>query len=192
VGTHRVTVTVSDGRGSMASVSFDLVVANVNDLPVVKSAAPLNGTSYEKGEEVSFTATATDADGDALTFIWREGGKELGRGSPFTTTGLKPDRHTVTLVVDDGNATVERQLVLVVKGESVGIAPTAIMLAVAVVAAVAVIAVVALAMRSRQGRPLLREEKASLASPGGAAAAPEAKPPEGEEPPKIEIEHREV
>jgi hypothetical protein len=194
VGTHRVTVTVSDGRGGTAAVSFDLVVANVNDLPVLGNVAPLSGTSYREGEAVSFMATATDADGDALTYIWKEGTKELGRGSPFTTTGLKPGKHTVTLVVDDGNATVERQLDVVVRAEEgggVGGAGTAILLLV-VIAVIVVIAVVALAMRSRKGQPPAEQETASLAGPEGAAGAPGVKAPEGEEPPKIEIEIREV
>jgi len=193
VGTHHVTVTVSDGRGSMASVSFDLVVANVNDLPVVGSVAPLNLTSFKEGEAVTFMATATDADGDALTYIWKEGARELGRGSPFTTTSLRPGKRTVTLVVDDGNATVERQLEVVVKEkEGGGVGTGAVITLVAVIAAIVVIAVVALAMRSRRGRPPAEDESASLAGPGGAAGEKAPGAPEGEEPPKIEIEIREV
>ena len=194
VGTHRVTVTVSDGRGGTATIAFDLVIANVNDLPVLGNVAPLNGTSYREGEAVSFMATATDADGDSLTYIWKEGARELGRGSPFTTSGLKGGKRTITLVVDDGNATVERQLEVTVKakeGGGVGGAGTAILLLV-VIAVIVVIAVVALAMRSRKGQPPAEQETASLAGPEGAAGVPGVKAPEGEEPPKIEIEIREV
>jgi hypothetical protein len=191
VGTHRVTVTVSDGHQGEASASFDIVVANVNDLPVIGNVAPLSGTSYKQGEAVSFLASATDQDGDRLAYIWKEGARELGRGSPFTTSSLRPGKHTVTLVVDDGNATVERRLDVVVKEEEGGIGPMAILLVLAIVAAV-VIVVVVLAMRSRKGKPSAGEETASLAWPGDTAREPAAKAPEAEEPPKIEIEHREV
>jgi hypothetical protein len=191
VGTHHVTVTVSDGHQGQASASFDIVVANVNDPPVIGNVAPLSGTAYKQGEAVSFLASATDKDGDRLTFIWKEGSRELGRGSPFTTSSLKPGKHTVTLVVDDGNTTVERQLEVVVREGEGGIGLMTILLVLAVVAAV-VIVVVALAMRSRKGKPVTGEETASLAWPGDTAREPAVKAPEGEEPPKIEIEHREV
>jgi hypothetical protein len=191
VGTHRVTVTVSDGHQGQASVSFDIVVANVNDLPVVGNVAPINGTSFKAGEAISFLATATDEDGDRLTYIWKVGGKELGRGSPFTTDRLRPGRHAITLVVDDGNATVESEFDVVVKEREGGIGPMAILLAAGVAVAL-VIVVVALAMRAKKGATAGGEEIASLAGPSGAAGASAAKAPEGEEPPKIEIEYREV
>jgi hypothetical protein len=193
VGTHRVTVTVSDGHQGQTSVSFDILVANVNDPPVIGNVAPLSGTSYQQGEAISFLAAATDKDGDHLTYIWKEGARELGRGSPFTTTGLKPGKHTVTLVVDDGNATVERQTSVVVKEKEGGIGPMAVLLVLAVVAAV-VIVVAVMAMRSRKGKAkaLADQQSASLAWPGDTAREPAAKAPEAEEPPKIEIEIREV
>ena len=157
------------------------------------NVVPLNGTSYKEGEAVSFLATATDADGDSLTYIWKEGSRELGRGSPFTTSGLKAGKHTVTLVVDDGNATVERQLEVVVKEKEGGVGGAGtIILLVAVIAVAAVIVVVALAMRSRKGPPPAEQETASLAGPEGAAGGQTTTSSEAEEPPKIEIEHREV
>ena len=191
VGEHHITITISDGHSDYVFYEFNIVIYNVNDLPVISNVAPLNGTSYKEGETISFLASATDEDGDTLTLIWREGARELGRGSPFATSGLRPGRHTITLIVDDGNATVESHLDVVVKEREGGIGPMAVLLVVAIVAAVAIVASV-LAMRSRRGRPSADQEPASLAGPEGAAGGAAAKAPEGEEPPKIEIEYREV
>jgi len=88
---------------------------------------------------------------------------------------------------------VERQLELVVREkEGGGVGTGAVITLVAVIAAIVVIAVVALAMRSRRGRPPAEDESASLAGPGDAAGEKAPGAPEGEEPPKIEIEIREV
>jgi hypothetical protein len=191
VGRHRVTVTATDGHGGVVTVAFDLVVVNVNDPPVIGDVNPLSGTSFKEGEPVSFTASATDKDRDSLTFIWREGSRELGRGSPFTTSGLKPGRHAVTLVVDDGNTTVERQLEVVVREAKGGIGTIAIAL-IAVVVVVVLVVVVALVVRARGRARVGVEEAPSTAGSSAAAGTPADKAPEAEEPPKIEIEYREV
>ena len=197
-GAHRVTVTVSDGRGGTANATFDLTVASVNHAPVITNVAPLNGTSYDQGETISFMATATDSDGDALTYIWKEGGIELGRGSTLKTSLPKASIYTITLVVSDGNTTVERQLQVRVRDLNdlkidIWGHPLLDILLFVVVGAVVVIAVGVMAMRSRKGRPPVEQQQtASLAGSEGAAGAPGAKAPEGEEPPKIEMEYREA
>jgi hypothetical protein len=182
VGTHRVTVTVSDGRGGTASATFDLTVATVNHSPVINAVAPANGTAYDRGEAITFMATATDLDGDALTYVWKEGGIELGRGSTFKTSFPRNGIHTVTLVVSDGNATAERQLEVKVKyatdqGSGLGHV-RAFIIGMAILGTVAIIVIVAMVMRSRKGRPPAEQEAASLAGPEAAAGAPAAKPPE--------------
>ena len=147
VGTHHVTITVSDGNGGAASRSFDLVVANVNDAPVVRSVAPANGTSYPGGTSIPFLATATDEDGDPLTYIWKEGTTELGRGAAFSTRYLSSGRHTLTLSVTDGNATTDVMLQVDVTAKARK-APGPTMPA--AVAALAAVAAMALGPRGRR------------------------------------------
>ena len=65
VGTHNVTITVSDGTAPAVAQSFQIVVANVNDPPVFTSTAP---TAATQGVAYTYTATATDPDGNTLTF----------------------------------------------------------------------------------------------------------------------------
>jgi hypothetical protein len=113
VGTHTVTVVVGDGILT-ASVTFDLVVENVNDAPSIASVEPLTGTKVKAGK-VTFMATATDEDGDTLTYTWKEGEKVLATGNAPEAVKLGPGKHTITLVVDDGTTSVTEEVELTVK-----------------------------------------------------------------------------
>ena len=59
------TLTVSDGNGGTDSDTFDVTVTGVNDAPVIASLEDQTGS---EGTEFTFTLTATDVDGDALTW----------------------------------------------------------------------------------------------------------------------------
>nr|WP_316829064.1 Calx-beta domain-containing protein [Pedobacter miscanthi] len=63
-GTDTFTVTVSDGKGGTVPVTISVTINPVNDAPV--ATAPVITTN--KNTPVNGTITATDADGDALTF----------------------------------------------------------------------------------------------------------------------------
>jgi PKD repeat protein len=84
-------------------------VAQANRAPTITSVtitgvAPNNGGVPHVGQRVSFSATATDPDGDNLTYSWDFGDGDDGGGStvrhPYATAGTK----TVTLSVSDGRA----------------------------------------------------------------------------------------
>lgn len=108
VGTHHVTVSVGDGNEGLATVTFDLVVENVNDAPVIVSVQPSDGAQFKEGELVRLLVEATDEDGDTLTYTWMEGDTELGAGSPLSLKDLSPGIHTIKLVVTDGTEDAER------------------------------------------------------------------------------------
>ena len=70
-GSYTITVRATDGSGAWAEDSFDIVVANSNDAPVV---TPVDlGSMAEDGSLLISTADlltgATDADGDALSVM---------------------------------------------------------------------------------------------------------------------------
>jgi hypothetical protein len=152
VGTHTVTVTASDGKGGKATVTFELVVENVNDAPVIRNITPINGTMYTEGDEVLFQVSADDEDGDALTYTWMEGGKQLGTGAQLRTSKLRPGRHTVTATVTDGTESVSRSVDVVVGAKAGGGSSLGYILG-GVVAAVVVAVVVMLLVLRRRGRP---------------------------------------
>ena len=69
VGPYWVNVSVSDGNGGEAFHNFTLTVVNVNDPPVITSTPPPNATAEEY---YYYNVTATDEDGDKLTFSFDE------------------------------------------------------------------------------------------------------------------------
>jgi len=104
--TYNVTVQVSDGRGGVASQAFvwtiNIAPASVNQAPTLAEVA--NQTTVA-GQRVSLTLSASDPDGDALTYS--ASGLPPGL-SINTTSGLikgaskKVGTYQVTVGVSDG------------------------------------------------------------------------------------------
>jgi hypothetical protein len=154
VGSHPVTIIADDGRGGSAEISFDLVVLNINDEPVITSMLPANGESFKEGESISFTAMADDEDGDTLTYTWKKGTKVLGSGASLPVDDLPSGKNTVTLEVSDGNGGVATsQLTVDIKATVTG----SLALPIALLAAVIVIGIVVLLLR-RRSRPGLDDD----------------------------------
>lgn len=117
VGTHTVTVTVSDGRGGSATVAFQLVVENVNDAPFIITLSPENGSKFKEGKMVTLSVEVSDEDGDELSITWTSGDVNMGTGLTLDTKKLKPGTRVVKVTVSDGEATVEDEVTLVIKKE---------------------------------------------------------------------------
>ena len=64
-GTDSFTYTVSDGKGGTASAGVTVIISPVNDPPVAQAQT----VSTTRDTATSITLTATDPDGDALTYI---------------------------------------------------------------------------------------------------------------------------
>lgn len=107
VGVHVFTVAVRDHAGVTDSTPVVLSVKNTNDPPEdVHVLAPSNGASFNEHTNITLSANATDADGDALVFTWSDvTGGVLGTGAQLTLA-LPPGIYFVHVNVSDGNATV--------------------------------------------------------------------------------------
>jgi hypothetical protein len=68
-GTYTLRVTVSDGQGGSVQGSVNITVQKVNQPPTV-AAAITGPSSLLAGSTGSFSITATDPDGDPLTYSW--------------------------------------------------------------------------------------------------------------------------
>jgi len=147
VGDLLITITVTDGRDAITTLSWDLTVTNTNDEPVIVTVAPASGETFDEGKAIQLSAQANDDDGDTLTYTWMRGNKLLGTGATLKVDDLSPGEHTITLVVEDGNGGRSTQD-LKVEVASAGMFSATTMIALLVVVLVVVVGVV-MYMRSR-------------------------------------------
>jgi hypothetical protein len=104
IGNYTVTAKVDDGRGGTASCATDVAVAKRPNRPPVISCAPERNPIIA-GERVNIVSTASDPDGDPLTYSYTAtGGQISGNGpvAPFDSTGLAAGSYSITCTADDG------------------------------------------------------------------------------------------
>ena len=104
VGTYTVNVKVDDGKGGTASCSADIrVEEKPNRPPTVSCSADRSPITV--GEHTGITTTASDPDGDPLTYSYSASGGQITGSGPkvdFDSTGLQPGSYTVKCAVSDG------------------------------------------------------------------------------------------
>lgn len=102
------TVYADDGNGGRDTTTFNVTVTAVNDAPVI---AGLSNQDGEESVELQFTVSATDVDGDALSWSSQNipsGGNFTDNGDGTATFTWTPDYgqagtyDNVTFIVDDG------------------------------------------------------------------------------------------
>src|SRR5262249_4708112 len=100
-GNYSITVSSTDGDAT-ASKTFTVRVNDVNRAPVVTAnqiTGPLEAVSAN-GRVVELTGSATDPDGDAISFKWFDGPVEIAAGS--STQGLLAiGNHSIFLMATD-------------------------------------------------------------------------------------------
>jgi hypothetical protein len=103
--TYTITVEVADGRGGTDTDSVNIEVAVGNTAPVITSVVAAD-PSVLPGGSTTVTCTATDADGDTLTYTWSapDGGSFSGTGNSVTWHApAGEDTYTIAVTVSDGN-----------------------------------------------------------------------------------------
>jgi chitodextrinase len=106
VGTHTVTVTVSDGTLT-DSQDVIITVNNVNQAPVLDTIADI---TVNEGDTITLNPTATDPDGDALTYTY----SGWMTSASYTTDNNDAGSHTVTVTVSDGSLTDSQDVTVTV------------------------------------------------------------------------------
>ena len=66
-GSYQLTVLVSDGRGGTATQTINLTVHRA---PVISSLLPTSPVAASPGQSVALNVTASDPDGDPLSYAW--------------------------------------------------------------------------------------------------------------------------
>jgi large repetitive protein len=118
--TLRFEVSASDGRATAGPVPVEVRVRDTNRAPVIEVPATVSLTVGQAGEVV---ATATDPDGDALTYRWAQTGGQpltLGdlTGNRLEMTASAAGESSLVLTVSDGvlSTTANVQVVATVAG----------------------------------------------------------------------------
>lgn len=104
VGTHTLSVTVTDPYGASATRSITVTVnAEQNAGPTADAGADQTVTTAPSDTTASFTISAagsSDPDGDTLTYSWSDGVTVVGTTASLTLTKAV-GTHTVTVTVTD-------------------------------------------------------------------------------------------
>jgi hypothetical protein len=105
-GTHIITLTAIDSKGTEGSSTPITIQVEEAPPPVAKITEPTNGSSHIVGTAITFTGTGTDNAGASITganLKWTENEKVLGTGSPLSLK-LSVGTHSITLTATDSNA----------------------------------------------------------------------------------------
>jgi outer membrane protein OmpA-like peptidoglycan-associated protein len=104
LGSYTINAKVDDGRGGTATCAADVAVNKRPNRPPVISCAPERNPIIA-GERVAINSTASDPDGDPLTYSYSTTGGQVSGNGPtaqFDSTGLSAGNYTVTCTADDG------------------------------------------------------------------------------------------
>ncbi len=116
LGKHYFTLTVTDNDGMQAFDSMVLTVITApNQAPSVDAGAD---SSVTVNTAVTLNGTASDSDGDIVSYEWCEGETVLSSSASFDYIPDTIDDHILTLTVIDDDGTISSDTVTVVVTES--------------------------------------------------------------------------
>ena len=100
------TITITAGD---QTIEVQVLMEVVNSAPAVNITRPTAAASFNKGDEITFSATVTDAhdNGTAIRVAWvSDLDGSIGTGTTFTKSDLTPGDHVITVTVMDTGALI--------------------------------------------------------------------------------------
>ncbi len=122
-GSYEISCQVMDSEGlSISAVTSLQVVENINHAPVIQ-ALTANRLFVLPNTSTTITCTATDNDGDVLTYVWAapDGGTLSGSGHevPWLSTDV-PGEYTINCIVSDPDMAADSASIEIVVTDSTG------------------------------------------------------------------------
>jgi hypothetical protein len=110
IGEHEVTFIATDTRDGIDVETITITVQSVNRLPVVQSFSPADTLdfSFVQKQQTVFSVSATDPDGDPVSYLWYINGTFTNIVSPqFSLNGLAydPGTYQIQVHISDGKDT---------------------------------------------------------------------------------------
>jgi hypothetical protein len=125
-GDRPVQLTVIDDDGANATYTAEVYVSNASNGPGTANLPPSAYFTYEPiaptaGTDVTFTADATDTDGEIANYSWRIDGEPVTTGETMTVAFDGPGTREVSLLAtDDDNATARYDVSVYVQANDSG------------------------------------------------------------------------
>jgi len=113
-GTYNFTFTASDGNGGTDSETITITVNNVNRAPVL---AAIGNKAVNEGVSLRFNVSATDPDGDALTYSvlgLPNGATFLGQTFSWAPAYNQAGTYSLTFTASDGKLADSKTIVITV------------------------------------------------------------------------------
>ena len=130
-GITSIRITATNSAGAVTKnvvVTITRASGSPNNPPVIASQPIASPNPARTTDAVTFVATATDPDNDALLYTWDFGDGTTDFGSPISHTYTAPGTYLVRLTVSDGLATVSSTLMVAVNAPSGGGGPVSTVL----------------------------------------------------------------
>ncbi len=109
-GTFNLTIVATDGTLQSDLLRVPVTITGANDAPTVAITNPSDGFKTTAGKKITFDCTASDPDGDAITYKWFDGKKEMGTEQKVEK-GLSAGKHQIMVTVSDGKLSTDSAIV---------------------------------------------------------------------------------
>ncbi|HLX60752.1 MAG TPA: MBG domain-containing protein [Planctomycetota bacterium] len=117
-GLFNVTLTASNFAGTDSKLlKLTVIGTGTNHAPVIAVPLTVSANPATVNTPVTFTANATDADGDALDYNWNFGDGTVAAGASVTKTFSTANLFTVQVSVSDGQAVSTQSVNVVVSNQ---------------------------------------------------------------------------